>query len=348
MKRALIVKLGAIGDVLMAVPAAHALHQQGFAIDWLCGHAVAPLLGLYPWINVLPMDEQAILKGSTPARLKTIASQWNAHFGTRYHLIATLYYDERYRLLTLPIRATRRIALSHEDRTTRLIPGRPHIDEYARILLNRDDNVNPVQLAPIRPSTIPASPLPRTERPRIALVPAGARNLLREDILRRWPVENYVTLARELTARGHEVVLIGGPGDEWASVLFAGLPVIDQIGKLSLVDSLALLDSCDVTISHDTGPLHLAGISSSAIVAIFGPTMPQVFLPRRANVVGLWGGEHLACRPCYDGRHFAPCSNNACVQEVSPGMVLRQVESLLAARRAGQPLPPRILEPSHA
>ena len=53
-KRALIVKFGAIGDVIMAIPAAHALYQQGFDIHWVCGRAVQPLLECYSWINVIP------------------------------------------------------------------------------------------------------------------------------------------------------------------------------------------------------------------------------------------------------------------------------------------------------
>jgi heptosyltransferase-2 len=182
----------------------------------------------------------------------------------------------------------------------------------------------------------------------IVLVPAGARNVLRDDILRRWPIESYVSLAEQLLARGHQVILAGGPGDQWASAHFAGLPVTDCIAQHSLVESIALFDSAHAVVSHDTGPLHMAALTRAAIVAIFGPTDPHVFLPRRPNITALWGGEGLACRPCYDGRNFAPCTHNGCVREVTVSHVLAELDILLAARASGRPLPSRIRVPDPA
>ena len=120
-----------------------------------------------------------------------------------------------------------------------------------------------------------------------------------------------------------------------------------RLGKLSLVESVSLLDSADVTVTHDTGPLHLAGITRTSIVAIFGPTSPYRFMPQRENCVALWGGEGFACRPCYDGRDFAPCTNNGCVQQVTVEMVLDQVQRMMKARREGEALQPRVVVPEH-
>jgi heptosyltransferase-2 len=252
--------------------------------------------------------------------------------------------------LTLPVRARRRIMLSRTDRATTPLPGRHHTDEYARILLGRPDGETPSQLSPVRPEHLPPNPLPRTDatRPRIVLVPAGARNLLRDDALRRWPVENYVTLARLLLARGSEVVLSGGPDDAWAAPHFNGLDVTDAIGRFTLPETLALFDAADVVCTHDTGPLHLAGVTSTAIVAIFGPVDPHERLPHRPGAIALWGGEGFACRPCYDGRNYAPCAHNGCVRQITPEDALAQIERLLAARRSGQSLGPAVLEPSSA
>lgn len=345
--RALIVKLGAIGDVVMAVPAAYALHREGYAVDWVASRLVAPVLRLYPWVNVIDADERAVLRGGMAERMRALAGLWKQLAGRQYDLCATLYYDSRYRLLTAPVRARRRVMLSWTDRQFALLPGRHHTDEFARILLGLKDDERPVQLAPVRVEGLPAAPLAREGRARVVMAPAGAKNLLRDDALRRWPVESYVEVARELLARGVEVVLTGGPDDEWASAAFAGLEVKDLIGRLSLVETLALMESAEVTVTHDTGPLHLAGITSTAIVTIFGPTDPHGRLPQRANSTALWGGEGFACRPCYDGRGYAPCTHNGCVRQVTPGMVLAEVERMLEARRGGLSLPPRVLLPEH-
>ena len=347
MGRVLVVKLGAIGDVVMLLPAAQALAAQGNEVEWLCGRQVAPLLALYPWVKTIVADEDTLLRGDVVGRLRSVLALWRYFAGRRYELIATMYYDSRYRLLTRTARAGRRFWLSAEDRERRILSGRHHSDEFARLLLGLKDDVRPEAMAPVAPPVMPASPVPRTgEVPRVILVPAGAKNLVREDALRRWPIESFAAVARELLGQGCEVFLSGGPGDGWASAAFAGLPVVDCIGRHTLVETVGLFDSSDVVVTPDTGPMHLAGVTGASIVAIFGPTSPHFFLPRRAGVVALWGGEGFACRPCYDGKEYAPCGNNGCVQQVSPGMVVRALNEMLAARREGLLPSPRIAVPA--
>lgn len=347
MGRVLLVKLGAIGDVVMLLPAAQALAEQGHEVEWLCGRQVAPLLGLYPWITTIVADEGELLRGGVAARLRGVLALWRQLAGRRYDLIATMYYDSRYRLLSSAARAMRRIWLSVEDRERRILPGRHHSDEFARILLGLRDEVRPEAMAPVVPPVMPASPVPRAGgASRVVLVPAGAKNLVREDALRRWPIESFVAVARELLQQGCEVLLSGGPGDGWASAAFAGLPVVDCIGRHTLVETIGLFESSDVVVTPDTGPLHLAGLTRASIVAIFGPTSPHFFLPRRPGVMALWGGEGFACRPCYDGKDYAPCQNNACVQQVSPEMVVGAVNQMLAKRREGELPSPRIEVPA--
>ena len=358
-KRLLLLKFGAIGDVMMAIPAAAAMHAAGYSIDWVAGEAVAPLLSLYPWIRVIPVNEARLLRGGKARRLQHVFHLWRRLWSIAqnepYDLCATLYYDPRYRLLSRPIRARRRLNLSWSERATRLLPGRHHTDEYARILTGRLDTEIPVRLAPVPTPNLPPNPLhPVPGAKRIVLVPAGAKNLLRDDALRRWPVEAYVELAHRLLAAGCEVVLAGGPEDTWASPWFARLGqdfperLRDALGRFTLIETLALFESATVTVTHDTGPLHMAGLTTTSIVTIFGPTDPRGRLPQRENCVALWGGEGFACRPCYDGRNYAACTHNGCIREVTPAMVSAEVEEAIRNRREGRNLPPRVLVPAAA
>ncbi len=330
MGRALIIKLGAIGDVVMAIPAARLLLERGDSIDWVCGPAALPLLKCYTWINPVLADERAIVRGSVIERLIAVWNLWRRVTSVQYDLCATLYYDHRYRLLALPVRARRKIMLSRSDRALLLVPGRHHTDEYARILTGRIDSETPNSLGLVRPDRLPACPLPeKTAKRRIALVPGGASNSVREQILRRWPLERYVELAALLLVRGWEVVLLGGPDDTWASEAFKTVSVGDWIGKLKLPEVVSACDGCDAVVSHDTGPLHLAGLSTAAMIGLFGPTDPKTRIPRRVGSSALWGGRGFACSPCYDGRDFAPCMNNACMQELTAEAVLRELDTLL-------------------
>ncbi|MDE3105623.1 MAG: glycosyltransferase family 9 protein [Acidobacteriota bacterium] len=333
-RKALIIKFGAIGDVVMTLPAVRLLHDAGVQVEWVCGRGVKPLLDCYSWLKTTPVDDQKILKGSSLERLQAIARLWAHVSRARYDLCATLYYDSRYKVLTLPVRAGRKVQLSRSARQHLLLPGRSHADEYARILLGREDGFLEQSVAPLRPDRLPAEPIfsgPAARR--IALVPAGASNMMRQQTLRRWPVERYVELAQELLRRGFEVVLLGGPEDGWATEYFAGMGVTNLIGKLQLPQVIVACDQCAVVVSHDTGPLHLAGLSRASVVGLFGPTDPGCFLPRRPGVRALWGGAGLACRPCYDGRDFAACTHNGCMQQITSAQVMLEIEQLLAERR---------------
>jgi heptosyltransferase-2 len=83
----------------------------------------------------------------------------------------------------------------------------------------------------------------------------------------------------------------------------------------------------DLVVSHDTGPMHLARLVRAPLVALFGPTNPHELLWTDETVTVLWGGGHLACRPCYDGREFARCADNICLSSVSPAVVHEAVRA---------------------
>ncbi len=341
----------------MAVPAVHALYEQGFEIHWLCGRAVQPLLECYSWIHVIAVDDKAILLGGLATRLQGAIRLWRRIAFREYDLCATLYYDQRYRLLTLPVRARRKLMLSRASRATTLLAGRHHTDEYARVLLGWEDSCRERSSTPVLPDRLPPSPLGvKNAAKRIAIVPGGVQNLIREQAtgqlpeqaLRRWPVESYVAVAEMLAARGWEVVLLGGPEDAWVRPYFERLQVTDCIGTLSLPEVISACDACDAVITHDTGPLHMAGLSSTCLIGIFGPTDPATRIPRRPYAVGIWGGQGFACRPCYDGRDFAPCKFNGCMHQVTPELVIGELDRLLQAKTEGLPDPWRVVCPEGA
>jgi len=329
-KRVLVVRLGAIGDAIMVIPGVFELYKQGFEVEWICGKVVQPLLECYPWIKLHPVDEAAILKGNLWKRACSIAAIWKKLLLRQYDLCAILYYDRRYLALTLPVRARRRVILSRRTRSATLLPGRSYTDEFSRILLDTADDCRSGSLAPLRPDRLPDSPLQRKSAARrIAIVPGGASNLRDQQTLKRWPIDSYLALAEKMLQRQWEVVLLGGPEDLWVIPHFSDLTVTGLIGKLSIPEVISVCDTCDAVVSHDTGPMHLAGLSHARLVGIFGPTDPGNFLPRRPRVVGLWGGQGYACRPCYDGRSFAPCQHAGCMREVSPDLVLQQLDHML-------------------
>jgi heptosyltransferase-2 len=147
--------------------------------------------------------------------------------------------------------------------------------------------------------------------------------------MRRWPLENYLELARLLLDRGLTVGLVGGKDDVEKGAAFAGLPVTNFVGKTTIPGLFGLLRDTKVLVSHDTGPIHCMNLLRGNVVALFGPTLASEVLGSGQNIRTLTGGEDLPCRPCYDGKHFAACDRALCLQKISPKDVLGAVLTFL-------------------
>jgi heptosyltransferase II len=342
----LIIRIAGIGDVVMASTVARRLRGErpDAHISWLCGTTAAPLVERFQDVDdVIVVDEQRLLRGNAAQRLSVLVPLWRRLQREWFTRVLLLHADRRYGVLTLPLIGAHVIRQSRRDAFGAMnpIPGRYLGDEFARLvdgLGHRGPLVSHYALAVLRPRAAP-----QTQRSggrlRVALVPGGTRNVLRESVLKRWPVAHYSALARALSGEGHEVVLVGDDADRWVLEHFAGLAVSDRVGKASLPETLELFDDCDLVISHDTGPMHLARLARAPLLALFGPTPPSQFIVEDERTTVLHGGAHLACRPCYDGREFADCRDNQCMSSISVGVVLGTARGMLRARNSPAPPP---------
>lgn len=334
----LIVRLAAVGDVVMASTLARRIRDErpSARITWLTGLGTAPLVGQFSDVDdVLAVDERRLLRGGPIDRASILLPLWRELLRRRFTRVMLLHPDRRYRAVVAPLIGTPIVALTR-DRLGAMnpVPGRYFGDEYAR-LLDGTDHAGPLghhhPFARLRP--LAAVRTANDVRSRVALVPGGARNVLRESGVRRWPVQHYVDVARALVDDGVRVTLVGDVHDAWASPAFAELDVENRIGATTLIETLSLLASSDLVISHDTGPMHLARLVGAPLIALFGPTMPAQFVVEDERTAVLWGGSHLPCRPCYDGREFARCADNVCMSSIAPSVVLATARSLLNRAR---------------
>jgi heptosyltransferase-2 len=346
-ERVLFVKLAALGDVAMATAFAEAMKARDprAHVTWLCGRGVADLVRLVPTVDeVLAVDDRAILGGSAAARVRAVLGAWRLLLGRRFDRVVIAHGDARYDLLTWTARGRRR--LFRGPRRGRRVPVRMRWfpDEYARLAADEPDagpRVRTTGLADLRrvvPNADAALPA-LAGRPYAVLVPGGARNALRSTPQRRWPVDRYAAVARDLAHDGLAVVLLGDAHDRYVLGAFDDAPaLVDALGVLPLASSLGVLASAAVVVTHDTGPLHLARLVRAPVVALFGPTSPLEFALADERTTVLWGGARLACRPCYDGSEVAPCANNLCMQDVTVDEVVRAARALVVRVPAARAL----------
>lgn len=166
-----------------------------------------------------------------------------------------------------------------------------------------------------------------TRRPFVAIAPGAAH------ATKRWPVDHWIKLARQIIHTGADIVALGGPEDSATGAEIAGRAgpsVASAAGDLSLQETGAVLKRAAALISGDTGVMHMATGVGTPVVALFGPTVRQFgFFPYNAHASVV--ERDLACRPCSaHGSDACPLEHHLCMREIHPDMVFNTLTRTLA------------------
>ncbi|MFC4145065.1 glycosyltransferase family 9 protein [Micromonospora mangrovi] len=201
------------------------------------------------------------------------------------------------------------------------------VDRWCRLLAWYGIPADRTDLALRRPTP---GPLPTG----VSIVHPGAKATQR-----RWPPDRFAAVARELTDRGHRVVVTGTPGERGiaeAVARAAGLPADAVLaGSTDVGELAALVAHARLVVSGDTGIGHLATGYGTPSVLLFGPVPPAQWgpPPDRPWHEALWVGPRL---PADDG------GLHPALAELDVPTVLAAVDRVLgAAAGRGVPVPRR-------
>jgi heptosyltransferase-2 len=173
--------------------------------------------------------------------------------------------------------------------------------------------------------------------------------------LKQWPVERFVTVARQLIAeRGATILIAGGPDMTLLGASLArqiGDKAVDLTGRTSLPVLAGLLRRCQLMVGNESGVAHLAAAVGCRTLALFGPTNADAWAPYGARVMTLPHDRspvHLAiqpgeralalrvdepCSPCYYTgfvvRARGHCVHRNCLHHLLPTAVGAVAGSLL-------------------
>ncbi len=344
MKTILLIKIGAIGDVIMTLPVVSEIKKQypQAKISWICGTTVLPILQSVPQIDeIFTISENNLFNSNKLVAIRELLSFNRKVAFKKFDAILNFHVDKRYKIIHAGIRTGKFLKLDRFPGRPTLIAARSKAFEHVRLFLQQDDNYTACLQFPADTISGDLAGLPMANELRgkklVILSPGGAKNILNEQELRRWPIENYVQVADTLTRQGFRVVITGAPSDDWVRMHFAHLPVTDLVGKLSLLQLITLMRNSSFVITHDSGPYHLAVFAAvPQVITLFGPTNPQEFTYGKnfKKIHVLWGGENLLCSPCYDGKYFSlQCKNNICMQNTT---VLQVLETVLKLNEPAQ------------
>lgn len=322
----LIIKLGALGDVINTLPLAIALRRQWSArIHWL----VEPLS--YPLVQAHPDVYEAIRFDKFHWR-SALAGVVGRLRRQRFDLALDLQRIVKSGVFCMAARADRKIGFDRRrckemtwllpfERIPPADPGAHMLDQYMEFGRYLGLSQGPVQW------DIPLFGPCRFDLPaEFAVLNVGATKPAN-----RWFPDKFAGLADRLAENyGMQCVLTGGPADVEdgrAIVDAARCAPVDLTGRTSLPELIAVLRRARVVVSCDTGPMHLAVALEREVVALFGPADPRRTGPYRGHVIR----KKIDCMPC--GRR--QCIDRRCMAAIEPADVMARIAEILAGGRPG-------------
>lgn len=347
MKKILVIKIGAIGDVLMATPTFRALHQKDpqTKLTLLVGKWSRPIVENNPYLaEILTIDDHLLYHGNLYEKLKLSWQIIKRLRKKNFEQVIVLQRAWAYNLVSFLAGIPQRWGFKRKWEgifLTRKYPSRydeHEILQYLKVAgIKEEVEMTRMEIFLTEGEKNWAQNFLKAggwqeEDVLIGLFPGGAKNPRGEMALRRWGEEKYARLISLLFKEGgFKLLLLGGKGDLGiVEEITRKVPpdrVIQAAGKTTLRQLAALISYCHAFITHDCGALHIASAFDIPTVAIFGPTTPAQTGPLNKNSVILY--RKTNCSPCYHDGKFPHCSKKTCLARISPEEVKENLERII-------------------
>jgi len=277
-----LLRLSAIGDTCHVVPLLRTLQAAWprTRFTWVIGKLEAKLIGLIPDVELITVDKRTGLRAFAALRADL------RRRGT-FDLLLHLQLSVRASAMAACIPARVKLGFDKPRArelqwlfTNRRIAPRTH-EHVQDSFMGFADALGVPRLAPRWDIPLPPEALAYAQ----ALIPDSQPTLLisacSSHRLRNWLPQRYAAVADHAAHRhGMRVILCGGPGPverEMATAIasHARAPLIDQVGKDTLPQLLALLARGTALVTPDSGPAHMATTVGTPVIGLYAATNPE-------------------------------------------------------------------------
>ena len=342
-RRVLIVKLGALGDIVHAVPVAAALRRAfpAVRIDWLVSAKHRAILDLVPVIDRrLVINDRSAAAGGAGDGAGILAAIRELRRGT-YDVALDLQGLLKSAFFARSSGAARVIGFSSRyvrERMARLFytevhdpggGGMYHPDETHVVWTNLG-LLEPLGIRVAAPE-FPIEPVESKVARGVAERTGGRYALLNPGAAwptKRWPPSRLAAVAIALRdAHALTSVVLWGPGEDALArdVVSASAGAAVLSPETSIADLVALSRGASLFIAGDTGPAHIAAAVGTPIVGIYGPTRPSRSGPWSRDDVIVSGDAVCQCH------HLRRCKlETMCLADIQVDEVLKAIDRRLA------------------
>jgi heptosyltransferase I len=335
--RVLIVRVGAMGDVLHALPAVAALRRARpeWRIDWVVDERWAPLLsressyGRSRGGSILDVVHHAAVKewSANPASLLTFRRVVNLRRQMRerdYDIAVDMQGTIRSSIIAWMSGVKRvvgyvdpRESLARRFYSETVERQGVHVVEQGRALLQRAVDVE-LELGAI---PLPFEPVEEAKARRL-FEEAGRFCWMAPRAgwgAKQWPAEKFGELAARLAEVGVATLVNAvGENDEVAAQVVSASGGAARMVACGVAELTSLLRRAALFVGGDSGPTHLAAALGVPLVGLYGPTDPA------RN--GPWGAGR--CRVL---RHGSSATSHKRVEEIDHGLARIEVGEVFEA-----------------
>jgi len=278
--RFLLIRLGSLGDIINALPAAAALRDTfpESRIDWAVEPRWKRLLAGNPDLNEIVFVDRKSAGGiaATIRRLRAAKYTCTIDFQALYKSALLGFFSGAPRRIGFTSEYARE-GFAARFYTDRLNPRGPHKVDHNLTLVGSAGAATskaryPISVRPEEESEVATELEKHNLKDFFVMSPGGGWRS------KCWPPERYGELHGKIVSRfGWRGVIGFGPGEENLArevVSAAGdsSPVAIPMGLGPLI---ALLRRAKFVVAADTGPLHLACALGVPVVGLYGPTDPS-------------------------------------------------------------------------
>ncbi|NOZ87951.1 MAG: glycosyltransferase family 9 protein [Deltaproteobacteria bacterium] len=299
----LIVRLGAVGDVIQALPALYALRNEypRSHIAWVVEEQAAEIVKAQPEVDEVFVFERRKLRNLFKLGTAAWAFQLFKSFirllrGRKFSLAIDLHNIFRSGLISKLSRAPARL-VARPSREGNWFFNNWRFRLPKSLVHTTDRHVGLLRkLGVKREPEVPRVPIDPADREfvqtfferkkldpeRVVVIHPGANWSSK-----RWPEERYGELAERLNSELDYIpVITWGPGEEHLAKRVVKLSHEKAVMAYptTLKQLASLCKSSRLFVGPDTGPLHLASAVGTPSVALYGPTSPARFSPRGGKV----------------------------------------------------------------
>lgn len=330
-----------VGDIVMATPVFESLRANypDAEITALVRPYARGIIEHSPWIDhIVDCDDKSV-KGLLKIRQHLFGKEGQA---------GLLLTNTTHSFLTLKLAGVNRVYGYRRNLRRFFLTGGPTPQSDASGYRALPMQEYYLELCRYLGMTLPAHP-----KPKLFIDPAlaasgqqylSAKGIQRGDMLiglnpgasfgssKCWPAENFARLAELLQQLYRcKIILLVGPGEESIARRIAAASSAEIINTaddlLNLAQLKPVIKRCNLLVTNDTGPRHFAVAFDVPAVVLMGPTNPLYTAAHldRTSVIRL----DLPCSPCH--KKVCPYQHHACMNEISPAMVLTASSKYLSA-----------------